>query len=180
MEPWLAGNARGPSTAFCLLYRLFELKPSEEEVQATINHEDSVYIRAVSLSSSSVSASVCAGCTRPGTALAQSMLRLLRSLQMLLMWTEAHRHVFIRTTCLRRSTPPAAAAFVLRASWAQLDACVSFMSLCHCIPAWCCALPRRWASCTCAMWQTPGSCGAGWGLTVTTKRCDQGWTHCTW
>lgn len=49
MEPWLAGNARGPSTAFCLLYRLFELKPSEEEVQATINHEDSVYIRAVSL-----------------------------------------------------------------------------------------------------------------------------------
>jgi pre-mRNA-splicing factor 38B len=47
VEPWLAGNARGPSTAFCLLYRLFELKPSEEEVQATINHEDSVYIRAV-------------------------------------------------------------------------------------------------------------------------------------
>jgi hypothetical protein len=48
VEPWLAGNARGPSTAFCLLYRLFELKPTEEEVQATITHEDSVYIRAVS------------------------------------------------------------------------------------------------------------------------------------
>lgn len=47
VEPWLAGNARGPSTAFCLLYRLFELKPTEEEVQATITHEDSVYIRAV-------------------------------------------------------------------------------------------------------------------------------------
>lgn len=47
VEPWLAGNARGPSTAFCLLYRLAELKPTEEEVRATINHEDSVYIRAV-------------------------------------------------------------------------------------------------------------------------------------
>lgn len=49
MEPWLAGNARGPSTAFCLLYRLCDLKPTEEEVRATINHEDSVYIRAVSV-----------------------------------------------------------------------------------------------------------------------------------
>eukprot|EP00879_Flechtneria_rotunda_P011560 GHRR01012075.1.p3 GENE.GHRR01012075.1~~GHRR01012075.1.p3 ORF type:complete len:152 (+),score=22.62 GHRR01012075.1:635-1090(+) len=47
VEPWLAGNARGPSTAFCLLYRLFTLKPIEEEVRATINHEDSVYIRAI-------------------------------------------------------------------------------------------------------------------------------------
>jgi pre-mRNA-splicing factor 38B len=47
VEPWLAGNARGPSTAFCLLYRLFELKPTEEEVQQTISHEDSAYIRAV-------------------------------------------------------------------------------------------------------------------------------------
>lgn len=47
VEPWLAGNARGPSTAFCLLFRLFELKPTEEEVQQTINHEDSAYIRAV-------------------------------------------------------------------------------------------------------------------------------------
>lgn len=55
VEPWLAGNARGPSTAFCLLYRLFELKPTEEEVQATITHEDSPYIRAVS-------AAVCHSC----------------------------------------------------------------------------------------------------------------------
>lgn len=50
VEPWLAGNARGPSTAFCLLHRLFTIKPTEEEVQETIDHEDSVYIRAVSLS----------------------------------------------------------------------------------------------------------------------------------
>lgn len=47
VEPWLAGNARGPSTAFCLLFRLFHVKPSEEELRATIDHEDSVYIRAV-------------------------------------------------------------------------------------------------------------------------------------
>jgi pre-mRNA-splicing factor 38B len=47
VEPWLAGNARGPSTAFCLLYRLFELKPTEEELEATITHEDSTYIKAV-------------------------------------------------------------------------------------------------------------------------------------
>jgi pre-mRNA-splicing factor 38B len=47
MEPWMGGNLRGPSTAFCLLYRLFQLKPTEEEVEATIVHEDSPYIRAV-------------------------------------------------------------------------------------------------------------------------------------
>ncbi|KAF8067307.1 SRL1 [Scenedesmus sp. PABB004] len=47
VEPWLAGNARGPSTAFCLLHRLFTLKPTEEEVRETIDHADSPYIRAV-------------------------------------------------------------------------------------------------------------------------------------
>lgn len=47
VEPWLAGSGRGPSTAFCLLYRLFTLKPTEEEVRATVDHEDSAYIRAV-------------------------------------------------------------------------------------------------------------------------------------
>lgn len=49
IEPWLAGNARGPSTAFCLLHRLFTLKPTEEQVHLTITHGDSVYIRAVSV-----------------------------------------------------------------------------------------------------------------------------------
>lgn len=48
LEPWMGGNLRGPSTAFCLLYRLCQLKPSENEVEATITHTDSVYIRAVS------------------------------------------------------------------------------------------------------------------------------------
>jgi hypothetical protein len=47
VEPWLGGNARGPSSAFCLLHRLFALKMSLEEITATINHADSPYIRAV-------------------------------------------------------------------------------------------------------------------------------------
>lgn len=47
LEPWLAGNARGPSTAFCLLHRLFVLKPTEEQVRETITHQDSPYIRAI-------------------------------------------------------------------------------------------------------------------------------------
>jgi PRP38 family len=101
VEPWMSGNARGASTAFCLLYRsghgrrlspmssscdfsgvvpcspclslsifvcfsfvslhcepsltssstgtcrLFLLKPTEEEVQRMLDHEDSPYIRAV-------------------------------------------------------------------------------------------------------------------------------------
>jgi pre-mRNA-splicing factor 38B len=68
LEPWLAGNARGPSTAFCLLHRLFVLKPTEEQVRATITHEDSVYIRAVSGcqlmgAASSVTQSVSAYCS---------------------------------------------------------------------------------------------------------------------
>ena len=47
VEPWMSGNIRGPSSAFCLLYRLFELKLTEEQIQETITCKDSVYIRAV-------------------------------------------------------------------------------------------------------------------------------------
>ena len=49
VEPWLGGNARGPSTAFCLLYRLFTMRMSADEITATLNHADSPYIRAVRL-----------------------------------------------------------------------------------------------------------------------------------
>lgn len=51
VEPWMSGNVRGPSTAFCLLYRLFELKITEDQVHETISCKDSPYIRAVRLSS---------------------------------------------------------------------------------------------------------------------------------
>lgn len=56
VEPWMSGNARGPSTAFCLMHRLATLKPSVKEVRDTITHKDSPYIRAVSIQSA-VSAS---------------------------------------------------------------------------------------------------------------------------
>ena len=47
VEPWMSGNARGPSTAFCLVYRLGELKPTVKQVKDLIDHSDSPYIRAV-------------------------------------------------------------------------------------------------------------------------------------
>ena len=47
VEPWMSGNARGASSAFGLLYRLAQIQPSEEQVEALLTHEDSCYIRAV-------------------------------------------------------------------------------------------------------------------------------------
>ncbi|KAL0035088.1 hypothetical protein WJX79_010871 [Trebouxia sp. C0005] len=47
VEPWMSGNARGASSAFGLLYRLCQLQPSEEQVDALLTHEDSPYIRAI-------------------------------------------------------------------------------------------------------------------------------------
>ena len=61
VEPWMSGNARGPSTAFCILYRLFTLAPTvasedgdgetqmleETQIAHLLNHGDSPYIRAI-------------------------------------------------------------------------------------------------------------------------------------
>jgi pre-mRNA-splicing factor 38B len=47
VEPWLSGNARGPSSAFVLLYRLHTLKPTVLHLRTLITHTDSPYIRAV-------------------------------------------------------------------------------------------------------------------------------------
>jgi hypothetical protein len=49
VEPWLSGNARGPSSAFCLLYRLGQLQPSVQELREMLEHKDSPYIRALGL-----------------------------------------------------------------------------------------------------------------------------------
>eukprot|EP00232_Nephroselmis_pyriformis_P022253 CAMPEP_0182864264 /NCGR_PEP_ID=MMETSP0034_2-20130328/7082_1 /TAXON_ID=156128 /ORGANISM="Nephroselmis pyriformis, Strain CCMP717" /LENGTH=226 /DNA_ID=CAMNT_0024996517 /DNA_START=257 /DNA_END=934 /DNA_ORIENTATION=+ len=46
-EPWLGGNARGASSAFCLLMRLTELKLEEGQIRKLVNHNDSPYIRAL-------------------------------------------------------------------------------------------------------------------------------------
>lgn len=43
----MSGNARGASSAFCLLFRLGQLKPSDEDVQKLLDHSDSPFIRAV-------------------------------------------------------------------------------------------------------------------------------------
>ena len=48
VEPWMSGNARGASSAFCLLYRLRQLKITAGQVRQLLDHADSVYIRAVS------------------------------------------------------------------------------------------------------------------------------------
>ena len=47
VEPWMSGNARGASSAFGLLYRLCQLVPTDDEVDAMLRHKDSPYIRAV-------------------------------------------------------------------------------------------------------------------------------------
>ena len=43
----MSGNARGPSTAFCLLYRLFTMELDDRNVNHLIRHRDSPYIRAL-------------------------------------------------------------------------------------------------------------------------------------
>ncbi len=57
VEPWMSGNARGPSSAFCLMYRMAQIKPTVAQVQETITCADSPYIRAVSSSTKACRAS---------------------------------------------------------------------------------------------------------------------------
>ncbi|KAM3207256.1 hypothetical protein ACQJBY_062456 [Aegilops geniculata] len=47
VEPWMTGNCRGPSTAFCLLYKLFTMKLTVNQMHGLLKHPDSPYIRAV-------------------------------------------------------------------------------------------------------------------------------------
>lgn len=47
VEPWMTGNCRGPSTAFCLLYKFFIMKLTVKQMHGLLNHSDSPYIRAV-------------------------------------------------------------------------------------------------------------------------------------
>ena len=49
VEPWMSGNARGPSTAFCLLHRLCSLKLNAKQIKDMLDHADSPFIRAVRL-----------------------------------------------------------------------------------------------------------------------------------
>lgn len=47
VEPWMSGNARGPSTAFNLMHRLFTLRLNAKEIKDMLDHRDSPFIRAV-------------------------------------------------------------------------------------------------------------------------------------
>lgn len=47
VEPWMSGNARGPSSAFCLLFRLFTMELDDGNIKHLIHHRDSPYIRAL-------------------------------------------------------------------------------------------------------------------------------------
>uniref|UniRef100_A0A803LR78 Pre-mRNA-splicing factor 38 n=1 Tax=Chenopodium quinoa TaxID=63459 RepID=A0A803LR78_CHEQI len=47
VEPWMTGNCRGPSTAFCLLYKFFTMKLTAKQMHGLLKHPDSPYIRAV-------------------------------------------------------------------------------------------------------------------------------------
>lgn len=49
VEPWMTGNCRGPSTAFCLLYKFFTMKLTSKQMHGLLKHPDSPYIRAVSI-----------------------------------------------------------------------------------------------------------------------------------
>jgi pre-mRNA-splicing factor 38B len=49
VEPWMTGNCRGPSSAFCLLYKFFTMKLTVKQMHGLLKHPDSPYIRAVSL-----------------------------------------------------------------------------------------------------------------------------------
>ena len=48
VEPWMTGNCRGPSTAFCLLYKFFTMKLTVKQMHGLLKHTDSPYIRCVS------------------------------------------------------------------------------------------------------------------------------------
>lgn len=47
VEPWMTGNCRGPSTAFCLLYKLCTMPLTGKQVHGLLTHTDSPYIRAI-------------------------------------------------------------------------------------------------------------------------------------
>lgn len=47
VEPWMTGGARGPSTAFCLLVRLFTIQLSKRDLRDMMEHVDSPYIRCI-------------------------------------------------------------------------------------------------------------------------------------
>ncbi|MFS7983896.1 putative pre-mRNA-splicing factor 38 [Helianthus anomalus] len=66
-QVWMTGNCRGPSTAFCLLYKFFTMKLTVKQMHGILKRPDSPYIRAVSFEAS-FSTSLINNCRGPSTA----------------------------------------------------------------------------------------------------------------
>lgn len=47
VEPWMSGNARGPSTAFCLLFHLITLNLQPSQIKTLMEYKGCPYIRAI-------------------------------------------------------------------------------------------------------------------------------------
>ena len=47
VTPWSAGTARVPSTAYCLLFKLFLLRLTPEQIQELLDNKESAYVRAL-------------------------------------------------------------------------------------------------------------------------------------
>mmetsp|Transcript_19184 Transcript_19184/g.28312 ORF Transcript_19184/g.28312 Transcript_19184/m.28312 type:complete len:184 (-) Transcript_19184:176-727(-) len=47
VAPWAVGTSRIPSSAFCLLMKLFVLRVTKKQMYTLLNHPDSPYIRAL-------------------------------------------------------------------------------------------------------------------------------------
>jgi hypothetical protein len=169
VEPWIGGNARGPSSAFCLLHRLFTLRLSVEEVTATINHADSPFIRAVGWPGRWLRRP-CRGAGLGWDAACQPLPRPGRR--------GAARHLHASTrgglsppAAAQRRGPSCAARRRGRASRDRGRGAVHSQSL----------LPRpsrppeippfRLASSTCGMSVTPATCGTGSRAMWRTRRC---------
>lgn len=143
----MSGNARGPSSAFCLLYRLGQLKPTPPQIRMMLDHKDSPYIRAVGPTRRGALRVLGAGgrgllrrapCLRQGTCTCFVGCR-----------ASAHRHIL-------HPEPPA----LRTPRWLTV------------LPA-ACPLCCRWVSCTCATCATRASCGPGAGNMRRTRRWVQ-------
>lgn len=49
LEPFMPNGGTKPSTAFCLLFKLFAMKVTENQMYSLLNHKDSPYISSLTL-----------------------------------------------------------------------------------------------------------------------------------
>jgi len=49
LTPWINSNIQNPSTCYCLMYKLYTLKPTKSDLRLMLKHKDSPYIRAIAM-----------------------------------------------------------------------------------------------------------------------------------